>query len=69
MPIIAITHQTYCAEASDLNWRPGFWPENFSGIGQTWQRVRPVIDETENEVVAMKYRSLNTGAVLTVWND
>ncbi len=65
--IIETRHMEYCSEASDLNWPVGKWPTMFRAIGHTWEFIRRV--EAHGELVAMKYRSLNTGAVLTVWND
>lgn len=68
-PLFEVQTNRFCAEASDLRWPPGHWPENFAGSEKVWVKVGPILDEAENETVAMRYRDKNSTATLTVWND
>lgn len=57
-------------EASDLGWRPGFWPLAFSGLvpdGTTARFVRP--DEPVKNADLVWYTSMCGKYVVRVFND
>lgn len=54
----------WSAEASDLGWAPGYWPEQFEAeiLGTVKRFTRVSLDDTRALYAA-------EGAVFRVWND
>jgi len=55
--------------ASDLNLRPGVWPETISSEGITYKRGRAVYDPWIGQELASVIYSTPIGSILEVVND
>jgi hypothetical protein len=54
-------------DASDLNFEPGAWPDQFINDARRYTKYS-ILRDTENEVLEVRYRGPN-GRVVRVFND
>ena len=54
--------------ASDLGWRPGYWPNAISEGSELWERHH-VLRDGENDVIGMSYRSADRRREMVIYND
>lgn len=53
-------------EASELGWKPGFWPRHFSRNGELFSQERIIY--SGEDFGGIEYKG-NKGTILNVYND